>query len=227
MPAVTESAALPAFTAPDPWSAPVPTLTNTVRPSPAPRDAMEDILAMLTPAKAPRGVLPAKTPSAAQRSPSLPENADIPTSVQALYTPSQPEPAKQPSAEHFIAWLREGIQSRKIIINDAKALVHTVAGTAYLVSPGILQRYVQENPQSAVLARREGLADWQWIQKRFEMLQLHRKQSSGLNIWTCEVTGPRKTKKLHGYLLNDPSGLFQEVPPNNPYLTIVSASKPR
>ncbi|MDD3530394.1 MAG: DNA-binding domain-containing protein, partial [Gallionellaceae bacterium] len=49
---------------------------------------------------------------------------------------------------------------------------------------------------------------------------LHRKQDSGLNIWTCEVTGPRKSRRLHGYLLATPSTLFAEVPPDNPYLSL-------
>ena len=40
--------------------------------------------------------------------------------------PSQDRP--EPSGEHFMAWLRQGIQTRKLIINDAKALVHSVAG---------------------------------------------------------------------------------------------------
>ena len=31
-----------------------------------------------------------------------------------------------------MGWLTQGVRSRKLIINDAKALVHTVAGTAYL-----------------------------------------------------------------------------------------------
>ncbi|MBA1238218.1 DNA-binding domain-containing protein, partial [Pseudomonas kunmingensis] len=51
-------------------------------------------------------------------------------------------------------------------------------------------------------------------------LQLHRKQVNGLNIWTCEVTGPRKSRRLHGYLLADPRHLFEEVPPNNSYLQL-------
>lgn len=59
------------------------------------------------------------------------------------------------------------------------------------------------------------------MQKRFEQLLLHRKQPNGLNIWTCEVTGPRKTRRLHGYLLETPTLLFQEIPPNNPYLSIL------
>ncbi|EPP5101066.1 MobH family relaxase [Enterobacter hormaechei] len=125
-----------------------------------------------------------------------------------------------PSGEHFIAWLRRHIEARKLIINDAKALVHTVADTVYLVSPGVFQRYAQEHPQTAFLARQEQIADWQWVQKRFERLQQHRKQPNGLNIWTCEVTGARKSRQLHGYLLREPHSLFGEVPPNNPYLSI-------
>ncbi|HHK4642176.1 TPA: DNA-binding domain-containing protein, partial [Pseudomonas aeruginosa] len=78
----------------------------------------------------------------------------------------------------------------------------------------------------AFLAKQENVADWQWIQKAFEKLQLHRKQDSGLNIWTCEVTGPRKSRRLHGYLLADPTRLFDEVPPNNPYLTLATTTSP-
>jgi hypothetical protein len=109
---------------------------------------------------------------------------------------------------------------RKLIINDAKALVHTIADTAYLVSPGVFQRYAQEHPQIAFLARQDEVADWQWVQKRFEKLQLHRKRCNGLNIWTCEVAGPRKTRRLLGYLLDDPRNLFDAVPANNPYLAL-------
>ena len=126
----------------------------------------------------------------------------------------------QPCGEHFMTWLKQGIQSRKLIINDAKALVHTVADTVFLVSPGVFQRYAQEHPQIASWAKENQQQDWPWIQKRFEKLQLHRKQPNGLNIWTCEVTGPRKSRRLHGYLLQCPSNLFDEIPPNNPYLTV-------
>lgn len=125
-----------------------------------------------------------------------------------------------PSGQHFVAWLQQAIQSHKLIINDAKALVHTVNDTVYLVSPGIFQRYVQEHPQIATVAKQDNLAAWQWVQKRFEKLQLHRKQDNGLNIWTCEVTGPRKSRRLHGYLLRDPATLFVDSPLNNPYLTL-------
>ena len=116
-----------------------------------------------------------------------------------------------------MAWLKQGIASRRLIINDAKALVHTVNDTAYLVSPGVFQRYAQEHPEVGALAKQENQQDWQWMQKRFE-LQLHRKHPNGLNIWTCEVTGPRKSRRLHGYLLEDGSLAFPKYRPTIPIL---------
>ncbi|HBN8507753.1 relaxase [Pseudomonas aeruginosa] len=130
-------------------------------------------------------------------------------------------PKAQPSGEHFMEWLRQGVTSRRLLINEAKALVHTVSDTVYLVSPGVFQRYAQEHPQLDAFAKQEKQQDWQWIQKRFEKLQQHRKQANGLNIWNCVVTGPRKSRRLHGYLLVDPKTLFADVRPNNPYLRLV------
>ncbi|AYN19540.1 MobH family relaxase [Alcaligenes aquatilis] len=148
------------------------------------------------------------------------ETAAPPTNTKSSVTVGS-EQAPTLSGEHFIGWLRNRIQAHKLIVNDARALVHTVADTAYLVSPGIFQRYAQEHPQVVALAKQEDLPEWRWVQKRFEKLQLHRKQPNGLNIWTCEVSGPRKTRRLHGYLLNHASDVFSEVPPNNPYLSVV------
>lgn len=129
------------------------------------------------------------------------------------------EPAfNTPSGEHFLAWMQQSLRSRRMVMNDAKALVHTVAETLFLVSPGIFKRYVQEHPQVPVLAKAEEIGDWQWVQKRFEQLRAHQKQENGLNIWTCQVTGPRKSRRLHGYLLKAPGDLIGEFKLNNPYL---------
>ncbi|WP_423357442.1 MobH family relaxase [Pseudomonas citronellolis] len=141
----------------------------------------------------------------------------IPTLPSSSFSGNGREP---PSGEHFMSWLRQRIQSRTLIINDARALVHTVNDTVFLVSPGLFQRYAQEHPQTASLAKQDQVADWQWVQKRFEKLQLHRKQEGGLNIWICEVTGPRKSRRLYGYLLQNSNYLFGELPPNNPYLSL-------
>ncbi|HCF1530061.1 TPA: MobH family relaxase [Pseudomonas aeruginosa] len=179
--------------------------------SPAQADPLADVLSMFGVDETPAGEPPVSEAPVLQPT-ATPETAIEPQ----LATP----PETTPSGEHFMAWLRAGVNARRLIINDAKALVHTVDGTAYLVSPGLFQRYAQEFLQVAMLAKQDDVTDWQWVQKRFEKLQLHRKQPSGLNIWTCEVTGPRKSRRLHGYLLQDPTCLFDESPPNNPYLSL-------
>lgn len=151
--------------------------------------------------------------------PRLPSEASVeaPSSIEHATAPAQSK-TTTPSGEHFIAWLREGIQTRRLIINDAKALVHTVAGTVFLVSPGVFQRYAQEHPAVARLAKQEQQTEWAWVQKQFERLGVHRKQDNGLNIWTCEVTGLRKSRRLHGYLLREATSVFANVPADNPYL---------
>lgn len=175
---------------------------------------MEDMLAMLIPTEAPHTAPPDSNAS----------DADELASTQPLNTQFNPEPTKQPSADHFMIWLREGVQSRKIIINDAKALIHSVDDTAFLVSPGVFQRYAQEHLQVGAFAKQEKIQDWQWIQKRFEHLQIHRKQTNGLNIWACTISGLRKSHRLNGYLLSDPELIFDEALPNNPYLSLISSA---
>ncbi|WP_373801202.1 MobH family relaxase [Delftia acidovorans] len=179
--------------------------------------ALLDLLGDTAPPTAP------ETPSSPVAEPK-PAPSTMPPPQMSL-APSQDR--AEPSGAHFMAWLRQSVQTRKLIINDAKALVHTVAGTTYLVSPGVFQRYAQEYLQVAALAKQEKLEGWQWVQKRFEKLGQHRKHPSGLNIWTCEVTGPRKSRRLHGYLLVSPDALFQETPPDNPYLRLLNEAAKR
>lgn len=205
---------------PTPPPMPVPARSPNAPSSAEPNQAtgaIADLLSMIGAAETPAYDPTAGSDPAPPSPAILHAGSQVPAASPALAnTPSD----GTPSGEHFIAWLRQGVQSHRLIINDAKALVHTVSGTAYLVSPGVFQRYAQEHPRVAILAKQHGMADWQWVQKRFEKLQLHRKQDSGLNIWTCDVQGPRKTRRLHGYLLVQASALFEDLPPNNPYLSI-------
>ncbi|VVO45845.1 hypothetical protein PS862_00038 [Pseudomonas fluorescens] len=119
----------------------------------------------------------------------------------------------------FLNWVREGIQSHKLIINDSKAKIHTVDGTVFLVTPGIFQLYVQEFPGISHSAN-EGADEWRWVQKQFEKLKIHRKREDGLNIWACQVRGPRKKTILKGYLIEESKLFFELMPSDNPFLKI-------
>ncbi|NWE92413.1 TraI domain-containing protein [Pseudomonas reactans] len=206
---------------PAPAKAPAPSATPAV-------DSVDALLALLgtsdteLPSQGPEVEPPATTCIDEPPAPSQKSNPTSPPPTLFPSTVGAGNSQEPPSGEHFMAWLRQRVQSHKLIINDAKALVHTVADTAFLVSPGVFQRYAQEHPQTAALAKQDQVADWQWVQKRFEKLQLHRKQNSGRNIWICDVKGPRKSRRLHGYLLSEPRHLFEDVPPNNPYLELMS-----
>ena len=128
-------------------------------------------------------------------------------------------PSSDNPGQVFLNWVRESIQSHKLIINDSKAKVHTVDGTVFLVTPGLFQRYAQEFPDISQGAEHEG-EEWRWVQKQFEKLKFHRKRGNGLNIWICQVQGPRKKTTLKGYLIEDPKLLFELIPPDNPFLKI-------
>ncbi|WP_223531804.1 MobH family relaxase [Pseudomonas sp. GL-RE-20] len=119
----------------------------------------------------------------------------------------------------FLNWVKEGIQSHTLIINDSKAKVHTVDGTVFLVTPGLFQRYVQEFPGTCQDTDHTG-EEWRYVQKLFEKLKVHRKRDDGLNIWACQVRGPRKKTILKGYLIEEPKLFFDLIPPNNPFLKI-------
>ncbi|MCQ9422344.1 TraI domain-containing protein [Pseudomonas sp. LJDD11] len=125
----------------------------------------------------------------------------------------------------FMGWLKKGVIDHKIVINDARAKVHTVAGTVFLVTPELFQRYAQEHVDLAAIAKKEGVSDWRMVQRAFEKLGLHEKRHDGLNIWTCEIKGPRKARTLKGYLLKEPSDLFATVPYDNPYLELLTSSQ--
>ncbi|MNR56414.1 hypothetical protein D3C85_1769880 [compost metagenome] len=81
---------------------------------------------------------------------------------------------------------------------------------------------MQEFPAIEQQAKAQQTNAWQLVQRSFEKQKLHRKTDKSLNIWTCDVVGPRKTKQLRGYLLRDPRTVFAEVPFDNVSLTLKS-----
>jgi len=106
-------------------------------------DVMADMLAMV-------GMGDSSTTEDVETAPdevpaALPDATQPPLAAAAPSSPAFTSSTTQPSGEHFMAWLKHGIATRRLIINDAKALVHTVSDTAYLVSPGVVPRPSQAN----------------------------------------------------------------------------------
>lgn len=98
----------------------------------------------------------------------------------------------------FFQWLSDGLESNKLIVNDAKALVHVVDGSYFLVSPGVFKRFCNLTFGSE--------KSWTKVQQRFQKLHLHLKTSAGVNIWEATVRGPnRKGSVLKGYRLKPES----------------------
>ncbi|QUW65187.1 helicase/relaxase domain-containing protein [Pseudomonas synxantha] len=128
-------------------------------------------------------------------------------------------PPSDNPGQAFLNWVKEGILSHKLIINDSKAKIHTVDGSVFLVTPGLFQRYAQEFPGVSQGSDQE-MEEWRWVQKQFEKLKIHRKRDNGLNIWTCLVQGPRKKITLKGYLIEDSQQFFEVIPLDNPFLKI-------
>ncbi|KAA8554097.1 MULTISPECIES: MobH family relaxase [Pseudomonas] len=144
-----------------------------------------------------------------------PEASDaLSESILEISTPLSSNPG-----QFFVNWVKEGIQSHKLIINDSKAKVHTVSGLVFLVTPGLFQRYAQEFPGISQGANQE-IEEWRWVQKEFEKLKIHKKRDNGLNIWACKVQGPRKKTTLKGYLISEPTSFLESIPPDNPFLAI-------
>jgi len=157
--------------------------------------------------------------------PKWPEDSDsapITDSASSAEEAPVPETHAKPSGEHFMEWLIEGVRTHEIIMNDDRALVHSVEDTLFVVTPGIFQRYAQAFPHPASISKRQGQPDWEWIQKRFGKMKLHRIQANGRCIWTYELSGARKTRFLHGYLLKKHYGLISDSSLNNPNLKVVT-----
>ncbi|KAA8993873.1 relaxase [Affinibrenneria salicis] len=134
--------------------------------------------------------------------------------------PETPRPVAVPEAAQvtdtgFINWLREGIRTHKIAVNDTQARVHMVEGKAFLVSPELFKLYVRTTTGATG-------DEWKQVQKTFQKLKLHQRGNDGINIFVCEVKGPRKTRRVKGYLLDRPQDIFDNaIPEDNPYLSVV------
>ncbi|MGV8340299.1 conjugal transfer nickase/helicase domain-containing protein, partial [Pseudomonas aeruginosa] len=93
------------------------------------------------------------------------EPADCaPETVEDAYMPSRSTDLGQ----GFVGWMKSGIAARRLFINDTKALVHTVDGTAMLVTPGIFKRYVQEDAELEKRAQAKETTGCKLVQRSFQ-----------------------------------------------------------
>ncbi|EPC00449.1 hypothetical protein L861_14340 [Litchfieldella anticariensis FP35 = DSM 16096] len=114
----------------------------------------------------------------------------------------------------FWTWLQQSLANHELIINDAKAHVHTVNGTFFLVSPRIFKRYCNA---------RYGKDDyWKHVQDRFQKLKKHHRTDDGKNIFHIVVKGPsRGPSILKGYLIKEREELgMSRIPLDNPFLKL-------
>lgn len=122
--------------------------------------------------------------------------------------------------QSFIEWIKAAVSSRSIYINDSRAQIHTVDGKAFLVTPGIFQRFSDQHPELQQLNPDTTVKNWVWVQRSFERLQLHIKREDDLNIWQCSVRGPRvKGNILNGYLIPT-DAIFTFHPKDNAFVTL-------
>ncbi len=92
--------------------------------------------------------------------------------------------------DRFLAWLREGVASGRLVLNARNARVHVTTEGLLLVSPAIFKEF--------------DLVRWAEAQKRFQKRRLHRKTDSGTNIWSFAVAGERKRSVVKGLLIPSP-----------------------
>ncbi|WP_193091596.1 MobH family relaxase [Halomonas colorata] len=115
--------------------------------------------------------------------------------------------------ERFISWLQQSLASRKLIVNDSKALVHVVEGGYFLVSPGIFRRFCDLTFGTD--------KNWNKVQQRFQKLGLHIKTEHDTNIWEVSVRGPnRRGSVLKGYRLKQDSDITPTDCMDNVFLTL-------
>lgn len=129
--------------------------------------------------------------------------------------------SKTALGEMFISWLKKSIELHKLKVNDKDAKLHLIEEKLFIVSPGIFKRFYYEYPELEKLLANNSKEQWKIIQSSFEKLKLHLKRADDLNIWQCQVAGPRKKGQIiKGYLLEAQPFFKEFIPNNNPFIKL-------
>ncbi|VXD06059.1 Integrating conjugative element relaxase, PFGI-1 class [Enterobacterales bacterium 8AC] len=115
------------------------------------------------------------------------------TAVESRAEPLQPSQASV--GEVFYQWLKKCLLEQSIVANEAQSPVHIIAGYVFMRSPTIFYQFIAE--RKSTLA--EQAHDWRVIQKQFEKLKLHKRQTDGTNVYRCQEN--KTGKSFNGYLI--------------------------
>lgn len=124
-------------------------------------------------------------------------------------------------ARHFIIWLQEGLQERKIQVNNNKALVHVVKEGALIVTPIAFKKFLWENKlnNEGDNINKQVTRIQDRLKKTMEKKKLHRRTKFGVNIHTYQINGNTKVSKIKCWLLPIKTVFGETKPPAiNPIL---------
>ena len=99
-------------------------------------------------------------------------------------------PDSDDTGERFLHWLSEGLRTGQHPVNTTEAFLHTVKEGVLLVSPRAFKLFAPDN--------------WDYVQKRFTKLKLHKPAPNDSNIWLYHVRGEKKSGMVRGFLISDP-----------------------
>lgn len=104
----------------------------------------------------------------------------------------------------FFAWMLKEVGSRKLRVNEQRALIHVIDNYIALVTPKIFISFLTHNPiKASIYKSRAGeMATHKYLQKEIEALNINKKSMKGENIHTLFVEGPHKQTTLKVYLLD-------------------------
>ena len=99
-------------------------------------------------------------------------------------------PDSDDTGERFLHWLSEGLRTGQHPVNTTEAFLHTVKEGVLLVSPRAFKLFAPDN--------------WDYVQKRFTKLKLHKPAPNDSNIWLYHVRGEKKSGMVRGFLIFNP-----------------------
>lgn len=104
----------------------------------------------------------------------------------------------------FLSWLFKEVGTRKLRVNEKKAMVHVLDEYIALVTPSIFITFLSRNSLKANVYQKRagGEPAHKYLQKELEALNINKKSIKGQNIHTLFVEGPKNHSTLKVYLLD-------------------------